>query len=168
MSNQTPTQPTGWTTPPAAPPRKRHIGRNIVLALVALLVLGGVIGALSGGNSTPNTAVTSPAATDGSSGVSKGLGTADATGDVTVVKGTLEGAYGIATAKLTIINQSAKRSDYYIEATLLDKAGDNIGTANALVSAVEPGQVAHAELTGTYTGKLASVKVTQVQRTASV
>lgn len=68
MSNQTQQTP-GWgppTQPPTTPPRKRHLGRNIALAVVALFVLGGVIGAIDGGGTTAPSAITSaPAATEG-------------------------------------------------------------------------------------------------------
>ncbi len=153
-----------------APKRKRHIGRTIVAAIVGLFVVGIVVSALngSGDQTSPggNTTASQP-----SNGISSGLGTADATADVAIDKGSATGenlgGTGIAKATLTITNNSSKRSDYYIEASLLNSAGDNIGTANALVSAVEPSQVAHAELDGTYTGKLDTVQITQVQRTAS-
>src|SRR6266496_3733356 len=63
----TPTQP-GWAPPqpPTTPPRKRHIGRNIALAVVGLFILGGVISAISGGGTTAPSAITyAPAATEG-------------------------------------------------------------------------------------------------------
>lgn len=170
MSNQTPSQPTGWTAPPTAPPRKRHIGLIVGGIIVGFLIVGGIIGSLGSNDTTSSDTRATGIAAESSAptnGISRGLGSADATGDIILVKGSLNGAYGIATAKLTITNHSAKRSDYFIEATLLDAAGDNIGTANAFASAVEPGQVAHAELTGSYTGKLDRAKITQVQRTAS-
>lgn len=162
--------PGGWTTPPPAaqtPPRKRHIGRWIGLSILGLIVVIVVASLAGGGGNTASTSGASSGATKDSS-VSKGLGAADATKDVKVDKGSLHAEFGLATATLTITNHSAKRSDYLIEAALLNKAGENIGTATALVNAVEPGQVAHTELTGAPTGKLASVKITQVQRTASV
>jgi len=63
----TPTQP-GWAPPqpPTTPPRKRHVGRNIALAVVGLFILGGVISAINGGGTTAPSAITSaPAATEG-------------------------------------------------------------------------------------------------------
>jgi hypothetical protein len=74
---------------------------------------------------------------------------------------------GIAKATLTITNNSSKRSDYHVQATLLNAAGENLGTASALVQSVEPGQVAHTDQRGTNTRDLDSLKISQVQRTAS-
>lgn len=164
MSNQF---PGGWTSPPPAPPRKRHIGRWIGLSVLGLIVVIVVASLASGGGQDTSTG-SATGATAKDNNVSRGLGSSDATADVKIDKGSLSSSYGIAKATLTITNHSAKRSDYYIEAVLLNSAGENIGTANTLVSAVEPGQVAHTELTGSYTGKLAKLKINQVQRTASV
>lgn len=163
-------QQSGWGPPQAAPKRKRHIGRWIGLGFAGLIVVIVVASLASGGGNSTNTSGTTSARV-GNSGISRGLGAADATADVKIDKGSVSGedlgGTGVAKATLTITNKSSKRSDYYIEATLLNAAGENIGNANALVQAVESGQVAHTELNGTYTGKLHSVKVTQVQRTAS-
>src|SRR6266487_1962257 len=62
----TPTQP-GWAPPqPPTPKPKRHLGRNIALAVVGLFILGGVISAINGGGTTAPSAITSaPAATEG-------------------------------------------------------------------------------------------------------
>jgi hypothetical protein len=67
------------------------------------------------------------------------------------------------------VNHSDGRSDYYIEATIEDSTGAKIGTANTFITGVEGGQTAHDELTGTVTGsgKNASIRLTEVQRTAS-
>jgi hypothetical protein len=163
----------GWEPPqtPTTPPRKRHVGRNIALAVVGLIILGGIVGSLSGGSDTTATTAQAPEATSASGGISKGLGSADATNDIKLSPDAsawnVDNANGLLTVPLTITNHSSDRSDYYIQAALLNKAGDNIGTANALVQGIEPGQVGHADLTGTYTGKLDDVKITQVQRTAS-
>jgi hypothetical protein len=153
------------------PKRKRHIGRWIVLGFVGLIVVIVAASVAGGGGDSSSTSGTTSAPAS-NSGISRGLGAADATADVKIDKGSVSGenlgGTGVAKATLTITNKSSKRSDYFIEAALLNAAGENIGNANALVSAVEPGQVAHTELNGTYTGKLHSVKITQVQRTASV
>ena len=162
MSDQS---PGGWTSPPPTRPRKRHIGRWIGLGFLGLIVVIVVASLASNGGGGRAATTSTPA---GDRGVSRGLGTADATQDVKIDKGSVSGADGLAKATLTITNHSSKRSDYYIEAVLLNSAGENIGSANALVQGVEPGQVAHAELTGVYTGKLHSLKINQVQRTASV
>lgn len=59
-----PTQP-GWAPPqPPTPKPKRHLGRNIVLAVVGLFILGGVISAINGGGTTA-TQATTPFATEG-------------------------------------------------------------------------------------------------------
>jgi hypothetical protein len=167
MSNQYPAQQSGWGPAPS-PRRKRHVGRWVGLAVAAVVVVIFAASLAGGGNSDtagPSTGTAAPAA---DSGVSRGLGGKDATADVRIDKGSASVSYGLVTATLTITNHSSKRSDYYVEATLLNAAGENIGTANALVSSVEPSQVAHAELNGSVTGKLHSIKITQVQRTASV
>ena len=60
-------------------------------------------------------------------------------------------------------------SDSFIEATIEDPSGAKVGTANTFVTAVEGGQTARDELTGTFSGegKNLSVRLTEVQRTAS-
>jgi hypothetical protein len=60
----TPTQP-GWAPPqPPTPKPKRHLGRNITLAVVGLFILGGIISAIDGGGTT-GTQATTPAVTEG-------------------------------------------------------------------------------------------------------
>lgn len=108
--------------------------------------------------------------TSSSSGsVGQGLGSNDASGDVTL--GTCKSGFGgIVTCKLTILNHSEKTSDYFIEAEVDDASGANVGTANAMAQHVGAGQTAKAELTGFVSGngKNVTVKITQVQRTASI
>ena len=72
----TPTQP-GWAPPqpPTTPPRKRHVGRNIALAVVGLFILGGVISAIGGGGTT-GTQATTPFATEGPTSPSTDTGAA--------------------------------------------------------------------------------------------
>lgn len=100
-------------------------------------------------------------------GVDQGLGSEDASSDVTL--GDCKANFGVVTCKLTIVNSSDGRSDYYIEATLEDSSGAKVGTANTLVSGVEAGQTARDELTGTVSGggKDFKARITTVQRTAS-
>lgn len=105
--------------------------------------------------------------TTNSNGIDQGLGSQDASGDVSV--GSCHASYGIITCKLTIVNHSEGKSDYYVEATIEDSSGAKIGTANTLVTGVEGGQTAYDKLTGTVNGngKEANVRVTEVQRTSS-
>lgn len=100
-------------------------------------------------------------------GIDQGLGTQDASADVSV--GDCATDFGLITCDVTIVNSSDGRSDYYIEATIEDSAGAKVGTANSFVTGVEGGQTAKDELTGTFSGggKNLSVRLTEVQRTAS-
>jgi hypothetical protein len=100
-------------------------------------------------------------------GIGQGFGSEDASGDVSV--GDCETDFGIITCDVTIVNSSDGMSDYYIEATVEDSSGAKVGSANTLVSGVEGGQTAKDALTGTFSGKGKdlSVRLTEVQRTAS-
>ena len=87
-----------------------------------------------------------------------------------IVAGSLvSDAFLTADNLLNITNHSEGKSDYYIEATILDKDGTKVGTANTYVTGVEGGQKAKDKLIGTVTGggKDVTVKITTVQRTAS-
>jgi hypothetical protein len=105
--------------------------------------------------------------TTNDSGIDQGLATNDASGDVSV--GDCETDFGFISCDVTIVNSSDGRSDYFIEATIEDPSGAKVGTANTFVTGVEGGQTAKDELTGTFSGggKNLSVRLTEVQRTAS-
>jgi hypothetical protein len=100
-------------------------------------------------------------------GVGNGFGSKDASADVSV--GTCTTSFGTISCDVTIVNSSDGTSDYYIEAEIDDPSGANVGTANALVSHVAPGQTAKTTLDGVFTGPKNGlhVKLTTVQRTAS-
>jgi hypothetical protein len=162
---QTTQQTPGWGPPPTTPPPKpkRHLGRKVSATIGALLVAGVIISALNSGGSSQTGTASQP-----SSGISQGLGSADASGDVSIDSHTYDFSDGMATGTITVVNHSSKRSDYYVEMTFFDASGANVGMGNALVSNVDPAQTAHATVTGTYTGTVDRIKITQVQRTASV
>lgn len=102
----------------------------------------------------------------GSNEIDQGLGARDASEDVTISSCAAD-SLGFVNGKLSITNHSNGRSDYYVEVVFLDAAGTNIGSGNALAMSVEGGQNATTDLFGTFTGKLARCKLTEVQRTAS-
>jgi len=147
---------------PEAPKKKRKVWLWVVVGIVVVLAI-----ASSQGGGDSNTPAGTDSETNNNSGISSGLGSNDASGDVTV--GRCDSNYGIITCALTVVNHSDGRSDYYIEATIEDSTGAKIGTANTLITGVEGGQTAHDELIGTVTGsgKNASIRLTEVQRTAS-
>jgi hypothetical protein len=147
---------------PSAPPKRSHAARNatiVVVVLVGLIIWAGIQK-----NAEPPGTSDTPVE---NGGIDPGLGTQDASGDVSV--GACETDFGLITCGVTIVNSSDGRSDYYIEATIEDPSGAKVGTANTLVTGVEGGQTAKDELTGTFSGagKDLSVRLTEVQRTAS-
>jgi hypothetical protein len=113
-------------TPPPAPPTKPKprpsTGFIVAMVISGLIVLGGIGTAVGGG---------SDSGSSDSSGIDSGLGTQDASGDVSV--GDCETDFGLITCDVTIVNSSDGRSDCYIEATIEDPSGANVGTANTLV-----------------------------------
>jgi len=98
------------------------------------------------------------------SGVSQGLGAKDASADVEIVAFT-KGEFS-SEVKLLITNHSDERSDYYVEISLLDADGTNVGWTNAIAQAVEPGQKAKVTAPVVEDGAV-KAKVHEVQRTAS-
>lgn len=151
--------------PPSPPPspRKDHTARNWSIAIV--VIFGLIVAGAIARNSEDNSGTGNDTTTD--SGIDQGLAANDASGDVSV--GDCETDFGIITCDVTIVNSSDGRSDYYIEATIEDPSGAKVGTANTFVTGVEGGQTAKDELTGTFSGggKNLSVRLTEVQRTAS-
>lgn len=108
------------------------------------------------------------AASTNSSGVDQGLGGQDASADVSLGKCDAV-SFGTISCSVDITNHSDGTSDYYIEATITDSDGVNVGTGNALASKVAGGGRAKTDLLGTISGgmKDVTVKITTVQRTAS-
>ena len=151
--------------PPSPPPspRKDHTARNWSIAIV--VIFGLIVAGAIARNSEDNSGTGNDTTTD--SGIDQGLAANDASGDVSV--GDCETDFGSITCDVTIVNSSDGRSDYYIEATIEDPSGAKVGTANTFVTGVEGGQTAKDELTGTFSGggKNLSVRLTEVQRTAS-
>jgi hypothetical protein len=151
--------------PPSPPPspRKDHTARNWTIAVV--VIFGLIVAGAIAKNSEDNSGTGNDTTTD--SGIDQGLATNDASGDVSV--GDCETDFGFITCDVTIVNSSDGRSDYFIEATIEDPSGAKVGTANTFVTGVEGGQTALDELTGTFSGggKNLSVRLTEVQRTAS-
>ena len=151
--------------PPSPPPspRKDHTARNWSIAIV--VIFGLIVAGAIARNSEDNSGTGNDTTTD--SGIDQGLAANDASGDVSV--GDCETDFGFITCDVTIVNSSDGRSDYYIEATIEDPSGAKVGTANTFVTGVEGGQTAKDELTGTFSGggKNLSVRLTEVQRTAS-
>jgi hypothetical protein len=100
-------------------------------------------------------------------GIDTGLGSEDASGDVSL--GACKVNFKIVTCTVNIHNSSDGRSDYFIDASITDSSGTNVGSGNALAMGVEGGQSAKTDLTGTISGsdEDVKVKITGVQRTAS-
>jgi hypothetical protein len=155
----------GYPLPPApsppASPQKDHTARNWTIAVVVGLIVAGAIAK----NNEDNSGLGNETTNDG--GIDQGFATNDASGDVSV--GDCETEFGFITCDVTIVNSSDGRSDYFIEATIEDPSGAKVGTANTFVTGVEGGQTALDELTGAFSGggKNLSVRLTEVQRTAS-
>lgn len=75
---------------------------------------------------------------------------------------------GFATIKVTITNQTSKRSNYILTANILDASGAKVGEAFGASNNVEAGQVAYETMSGTYTGGApAKCVMTDVTRYAS-
>lgn len=166
----TPTPEWGAQPPTPNPKKKRPIMRVVGLVIGGLLVVGVVNSAMSGDNqpqatgSQTSTEAPAEAKAKKDSGVSSGLGTKDATADVKVVG--ISGNEFLREVELLITDHSSGRSDYYVELSLLDASGTNVGWTNALVQAVEPGQKARAKAPITDDSAV-KVKVHEIQRTAS-
>jgi hypothetical protein len=165
-THPTPTPTSEWGAQlPTPNPKPKRRGRKLLIALSivgGLLLVGAVVG-----NETPSDPA--PAAAEApkpkpKSGVSQGLGAKDASADVKIVAFD-EGEFG-SEVELEITNHSDGRSDYYVELSLLDADGTNVGWTNATAMAVEPGQKAKATAPVIDDGAV-KAKVHEVQRTAS-
>jgi hypothetical protein len=171
-ANTTPTSTPEWGAQPPTPnpKKKRPIMRVVGLVIGGLLVVGVVTSAMSGDNqpqatgSQASTDAPAKAKAKNDSGVSSGLATKDATADVKVVG--ISGSEYLPEVKLLITNHSEKRSDYYVELSMFDASGTNVGWTNAMAMAVEPG--ARAKVSAPITSEdVVKVKVHEIQRTAS-
>ena len=169
-ANTTPTSTPEWGAQPPTPnpKKKRPIMRVVGLVIGGLLVVGVVTSAMSGDNQPQatgsQTSTEAPAKAKEGSGVSSGLGTKDASADVKIVAFT-EGEFS-SEVDLLITNHSEGRSDYYVELSLTDASGTNVGWTNAVAMAVEPGQKAKVTAPVVEDGAV-KAKVHEVQRTAS-
>ena len=78
------------------------------------------------------------------------------------------GDFGVATAKLTVINHSSKRSSYTVEITF-ERGTVKVGDGSAFLTNVEPGQTAEDEAIGSVSGDAAGVtcRVVNVERFAA-
>ena len=166
-THPTPTPTPEWGVQPPTPnPKPKRRGRKLLIALSivgGLLLVGAVVG-----DETPSDPA--PAAAEApkskpKSGVSQGLGANDASADVKIVAFT-EGEFS-SEVELLITNHSEGRSDYYVELSLTDASGTNVGWTNAVAMAVEPGQKAKVTAPVVEDGAV-KAKVHEVQRTASV
>jgi hypothetical protein len=146
---------------PTPNPKPKRRGRKL---LIALSIVGGLLLVVAVvGNETPSDPA--PAAAEApTSGMSQGLGAKDASADVKIVAFG-EGEFG-SEVELLITNHSDGRSDYYVEISLLDADGTNVGWTNATAMAVESGQKAKATASVIEDGAV-KAKVHEVQRTAS-
>lgn len=151
--------------PPPAPQAPKKSRAWLWTTLVVVVVFGLIVAGAIAKNNEDNSGTGNDTTTN--SGIDQGLATNDASGDVSV--GDCETDFGFITCDVTIVNSSDGRSDYFIEATVEDSSGAKVGTANTFVTGVEGGQTAKDELTGTFSGggKNLSVRLTEVQRTAS-
>lgn len=100
--------------------------------------------------------------------VSPGLGSKDASADVKLASFQRVSEYGQVhyVGKLVITNHSSKPSDYYVELSIENAAGDNVGWTNAIAEHVRPGQLARVSFEVFDEGAHKAV-VHEVQRTES-
>lgn len=167
MTMPSPQHVPSWPPPQ---PKRRHALRNVLLSLLGVFVVLVAIGAALGGGNTddqrPSQAGGNEPATVPPSTVGRGYAAHDASADAKITS-CQDGGYGFVQGKVSITNHSPGRSDYYIQVVFLDKAGTNIGDGVATALAIDGNQRAVTDLVGTLSGKLATCKITVVQRTAS-
>ena len=131
------------------PPKKKGMNGCLLAALIVggivllLIVAGVAISAGGGSNSTGGGGTNSQSATPKpTNSVDKCLGSQDASGDVTVGKPQTN-ALNMSEVKVTVKNNSEKRSNYLIElAAETPDGSQQLGTAATAISNVEPGQTA--------------------------
>jgi L-ribulose-5-phosphate 3-epimerase UlaE len=132
--------------------------------IISLLVGGALLAACS----LPEETTTDTSAKEGK--ISKGAGTKDATADVKLVSfKKVDHGYGFVeyVGVLQVVNHSEKSSDYYIEISIENKAGDNIGWSNAVVEHLKPGQKAKTEFSSVDKGAYKAV-IHEIQRTEAI
>jgi hypothetical protein len=95
------------------------------------------------------------------------LGAKDASKDVKVT-GDMETPYDTIEIPVKITNHSSEASDYHIEATVYDSAGNQVDTAMTFVQRVQPGGTATSKLLGTQGHDADHYKITVIDRTAAV
>ena len=87
--------------------------------------------------------------------------------DVKVANCSSDSTIGSATAELTIVNHSSKRSNYTAEVAFLDASGAQIGSGFAAENNIDAGQTAKTEAVDFVKGDVAKCQVKEVQRYAS-
>lgn len=100
--------------------------------------------------------------------VDQGVGSKDAAKDVKL--GEMSDSSDTETVEIpvTVTNHSSKPSDYYIEARIYNKKGEQVDTASTFVERVKPGHVAKDTLLGlNATTHAHHYDLTVVDRTAS-
>jgi hypothetical protein len=133
---------------------------------LALMVMGGVLTACDSASSSTSTDQT--ADKDSSDDVNQGFGSKDATADVKL--GAIgETSYGSPSVKLTVTNNSEKRSNYSIE-VVLERGNEQLDEGSAYIQNLDPGQVKNEEIVFFSADDVSSAKVriVTVDRTAAV
>lgn len=125
------------------------------LAIVAIVVI--IIIAVQAGGSNSHNGVTTQS----------GNQAHPPQADVQITKCAEGPVSGLPDIEVKITNHSSQRSNYLIQANLLDHAGTKIGDAVGSSNNVEPGQTAIERLAGTTTGTLATCRLASVNRYAS-
>ncbi|NGN64952.1 hypothetical protein G5C51_13725 [Streptomyces sp. A7024] len=167
--------PTPAPAHPQQPKTKRTLGKIVTIAAAGLIGIG-IISAMTGGSDTAD-AEDKPSATGSKheAPVSSSANRANPPEkDVTV--GPFEATdhgYGFKEGKatVTIVNHSAKKSDYFITLEFLDKSGNRIAEDYASTEALAPGQTSKetvgAAVESEKVDQVAKVKVTEVERFSS-
>jgi Protein of unknown function (DUF2510) len=162
--------PLAPAAPPPAPLAKKRRGCLTWLLIgggaLVLLIVVVAIAAGSGSSSKPSSS--------SKNGTSKGFtagGSTDPTHEVKITSCRKDPTLGLLDVKGTAINDTSKRSDFYITLTITTKDGKTqLGSTNAIAQNVEPGQTARWDAPSTVENPPAGAvcKVSTVSRTASV
>ena len=142
--------------------------KRFIIPAVLVVLVG--VAAAAGGSDSTKVSATADAPTVTTEGVTSRLSTNDEHRPVDDVELTSceIGDYGMATAKLSVINHSSKRSSYTVEITF-ERGTVKVGDGSAFLSNVEPGQTAEDEAIGSISGDSAGVtcRVVNVERFAA-
>jgi hypothetical protein len=157
--------PRGEYAPPP-PPKKKHTGPKLALAGVAgAVVIAAATAGCGAGSSTSTTGTAT--ATKAKTGVLSGSTNSNhpPAADVRLASCTVDDA-GFATSSVVVVNHSRKTSNYIITVTFTTSSGQQLGTGEAGVNNLAPGQSStpqeanslSAAAAGTFTCKLAQVE----------